>query len=425
MKPERAKRSCKPGDSFVLCTDGVHGRLDNAALDRGARRRDLGPSTRAAQLVDEALTRGTTDNATALVLHGFVECVHGRASCLLTGGRSPCAACGRNHRPTAAPTPTSASLPASRRGSLGARQAGRRHRSRASCFLGDSLTAGLGLAREQSYPALIGKQARGARATTTRSSTPACPATPRPAACGGSTGRSKATCACWSSRSARNDGLRGLPPQRAEEEPAGRARSRERRETFTVILAGMEAPPNNGPDYTREFRDVYAELAKEYRRAVHAVPAAGRGRGRGAQPGRRHSSERSRRAVVADLVWEELEPALPRPNAEAQARSAPSPKPNDPAARRQQDRPERRPAAHHPASARSRRARRAVPGDHRAVGQRQVDAARADRGSRLARRPGRSRSTASTSRRSTKTRWRGCAARRSASSSSSSTSCRR
>jgi acyl-CoA thioesterase-1 len=29
-----------------------------------------------------------------------------------------------------------------------------------------------------------------------------------------------------------------------------------------VILAGMEAPPNNGVDYTRAFRKVYAELAK-------------------------------------------------------------------------------------------------------------------------------------------------------------------
>ena len=35
-----------------------------------------------------------------------------------------------------------------------------------------------------------------------------------------------------------------------------------------VMLAGMEAPPNFGPDYTREFRSVYADLAKEYQRAA-------------------------------------------------------------------------------------------------------------------------------------------------------------
>ena len=78
----------------------------------------------------------------------------------------------------------------------------------------------------------------------------------------------------------------------------------------------------------------------------------------------------------------------------------------------------------HPLDGHDRR-RGAVRRDRRAVGQRQVHAARPDRGSRRADVGLGRRSTAWTSRSSARTRWRGCAARRSASCSSSSTSFRR
>ena len=47
-----------------------------------------------------------------------------------------------------------------------------------------------------------------------------------------------------------NDGLRGLPPTELKQNLAAiieRAQAR----GITVVLAGMEAPPNYGPDYTR------------------------------------------------------------------------------------------------------------------------------------------------------------------------------
>jgi acyl-CoA thioesterase-1 len=77
-----------------------------------------------------------------------------------------------------------------------------------------------------------------------------------------------------------------------------------------VILAGMEAPPNNGPDYTREFREVYRELAREYN--VRFVPflllgVAGNpalNQADGIHPNQRGAE------IVADLVWAELEPLL-------------------------------------------------------------------------------------------------------------------
>ena len=40
--------------------------------------------------------------------------------------------------------------------------------------------------------------------------------------------------------------------------------TRAKQRGITVILTGMEAPPNYGPLYTSEFRQVFRELAKEH-----------------------------------------------------------------------------------------------------------------------------------------------------------------
>ena len=67
VKPGAREERLLSGDTFVLCTDGVHGRLDHAAF-LSVLAGDSNSEQRAAQLVDEALTRGTSDNATALVI---------------------------------------------------------------------------------------------------------------------------------------------------------------------------------------------------------------------------------------------------------------------------------------------------------------------------------------------------------------------
>lgn len=66
-----------------------------------------------------------------------------------------------------------------------------------------------------------------------------------------------------------NDGLRGLPVEDLRANLAaiierGKARG------ATVVLTGMEAPPNFGPAYTAAFRRVYQELAARYQ--VPLVP---------------------------------------------------------------------------------------------------------------------------------------------------------
>ena len=179
-------------------------------------------------------------------------------------------------------------------------------------FLGDSLTAGLGLAPDQSYPSLIGKKLkeRGFDFDIVN------------AGVSGDTSAGGLRRLEWSLEGdvrvlvlalGANDGLRGLPPSELKKNLKAvldRAKAR----NIPVVLTGMEAPPNNGPDYTREFRNVYAELAQEYR--VRLVPFlllgvagdASLNQGDGIHPNARGAQ------IVADLVWAELEPALPRPN---------------------------------------------------------------------------------------------------------------
>jgi PPM family protein phosphatase len=67
LKPESREEALQPGDRFLLCTDGVHGKLDSTSLTsllQGASTSEDG----AERLVGEAITRGTTDNATAMVI---------------------------------------------------------------------------------------------------------------------------------------------------------------------------------------------------------------------------------------------------------------------------------------------------------------------------------------------------------------------
>jgi acyl-CoA thioesterase-1 len=179
-------------------------------------------------------------------------------------------------------------------------------------FLGDSLTIGLGLSPDQSYPSLIGKKlkANGRDYEVVN------------AGVSGDTSAGGMRRLDWSLEGdvrllvvalGANDGLRGLPASELKKNLASvleRARSR----GVPVILAGMEAPPNNGAEYTRDFRNVYTDLAKEYQ--VRLIPFLLQGvagetslnQGDGIHPNARGAQ------IVADLVWAELEPALRRRN---------------------------------------------------------------------------------------------------------------
>jgi acyl-CoA thioesterase-1 len=191
-------------------------------------------------------------------------------------------------------------------------------------FLGDSLTAGLGLAADQSFPALIGQRLarEGYHYEVVN------------AGVSGDTSAGGLRRLEWSLEGdvkvlvvalGANDGLRGLSPAELKKNLSA-VLDRAAASGVTVILAGMEAPPNFGADYTIRFRRVYAELARAYR--VRFLPFLLEGVAGNAslnQADGIHPNVRGAQ-MVADLVWAELKPALARPN-EGLKPPTPSPKP--------------------------------------------------------------------------------------------------
>lgn len=180
-------------------------------------------------------------------------------------------------------------------------------------FLGDSLTAGLGLSPDASYPALLQRRLddRGYRYEVVN------------AGVSGDTSAGGLRRLDWSLEGdvkilvvalGANDGLRGLSPQDMRANLSTML-DRAREKGLTVILAGMEAPPNYGADYTRQFRDVYLELAKKY--DVRFVPFLLEGVAGISglnQPDGIHPNARGAQ-LIADLLWPVLEPVLARPAA--------------------------------------------------------------------------------------------------------------
>jgi len=68
VRPGAREEQLASGDRFVLCTDGVHGKLDAQAV-ASVLQSATSAADGASQLVNEAITRGTTDNATAIVIN--------------------------------------------------------------------------------------------------------------------------------------------------------------------------------------------------------------------------------------------------------------------------------------------------------------------------------------------------------------------
>lgn len=60
-----------------------------------------------------------------------------------------------------------------------------------------------------------------------------------------------------------NDLLRGLKPEETKEN-LGKMLAILKKEKVPVLLMGMRAPPNYGPEYQAQFDAIYADLAKEY-----------------------------------------------------------------------------------------------------------------------------------------------------------------
>jgi acyl-CoA thioesterase-1 len=179
-------------------------------------------------------------------------------------------------------------------------------------FLGDSLTAGLGLPSDLSYPSLIQKKLndKGIDLEVVN------------AGVSGDTSAGGLRRLDWSLEGdvrvlivalGGNDALRGLPPADLKKNLKA-ILDRAKASRIPVVLAGMEAPPNNGVDYTTAFRAVYTDLAKQYQVAL--IPFLLQGVAGDAslnQADGIHPNVRGAE-IVADTVWKALEPLLPRPD---------------------------------------------------------------------------------------------------------------
>ncbi|HEV2666269.1 MAG TPA: arylesterase [Blastocatellia bacterium] len=106
-----------------------------------------------------------------------------------------------------------------------------------------------------------------------------------------------------------NDGLRGKPVAEMKKNLA-EIIERTQARGVTVILAGMEAPPNMGEEYTGEFRQAYRDLAKKYKLTLIPFLLEGvAGNREMNQPDGIHPNAAGEK-VMTENVWRELEPLL-------------------------------------------------------------------------------------------------------------------
>jgi acyl-CoA thioesterase I len=175
-------------------------------------------------------------------------------------------------------------------------------------ILGDSLTAGYGLDKPQSFPSLLQQRldAEGQKYEVVN------------AGVSGDTTAGGLRRLDWSIEGntrilvvalGGNDGLRGLPVAESRKN-LSEIITRAQQRGITVILAGMEAPPNYGPTYTGEFRAMFRDLAREHHvplipfllEGVAGVPSLNISDGIHPNP------EGAR--IVERTVWKALAPAI-------------------------------------------------------------------------------------------------------------------
>jgi len=212
------------------------------------------------------------------------------------GGAAPAPAPAQ--APTSAPGPTApaadAAAPAASRPRL--------------VVLGDSIAAGYGLRRDESFPARlqerIDREGLGFEVVN--------------AGVSGDTSAGGLRRLDWALDGdvrvlvvelGGNDGLRGLPPEEMKKNLTAIIHAARERH-LAVLLCGMEAPPNAGPAYASAFRDVFSTVAREegvplVRFVLDNVAGVeGLNQDDGIHPNARGAR------MVADAVWPALQPLL-------------------------------------------------------------------------------------------------------------------
>lgn len=177
-------------------------------------------------------------------------------------------------------------------------------------IFGDSITAGYGIDQEKAYPALIqGKvDSLGWNFDIIN------------AGSSGETSAGGARRIDWMMRQhidvlilelGGNDGLRGVDLNDTRKNLQTIIDKVEKRyPAAEIILAGMQVPPNLGPEYTEEFREMYHELART--NDVELIPFLLEGVGGNDEFNLSdgiHPNEKGHK-ILAETVWDTLKPIL-------------------------------------------------------------------------------------------------------------------
>ncbi|WP_246020029.1 arylesterase [Muriicola soli] len=177
-------------------------------------------------------------------------------------------------------------------------------------FFGNSLTAGMGLEPEQSFPSVISGKIDSLDLDYFVIN----------AGISGETTASGESRIGWLMRDridvfvlelGANDGLRGIPLSETRENLQAIIDTvKENNPGVKIILAGMQIPPNMGPEYTEEFRQIFPDLAEKNQaylipfllEGVAGIPQLNQADGI-------HPTIEGQK-IVAENVWDILEPIL-------------------------------------------------------------------------------------------------------------------
>lgn len=108
-----------------------------------------------------------------------------------------------------------------------------------------------------------------------------------------------------------NDGLRGIPVEETRRNLQAIIDSvREKNPDVEIVLAGMQIPPNMGPEYASEFREMFPVIAEE--NDLHLVPFLLEGVAGISQLNQQDGIHPTAEGydIVAENVWEVLKPVL-------------------------------------------------------------------------------------------------------------------
>ena len=108
-----------------------------------------------------------------------------------------------------------------------------------------------------------------------------------------------------------NDGLRGIPLSQTRESLQSIIdKVKAKNPSAKLVLAGMQIPPNMGPSYTTEFKNIYPELAAKNNMTLIPFLLEGvGGEARFNQEDGIHPTAEGHK-IVAENIWKELGPLL-------------------------------------------------------------------------------------------------------------------